>query len=96
MYYCTGEGQKAITTITYAELYQRVALCSRVLKELGVTVGQRVAGYLPNCTAAVEMMLATAALGATWTSTSPDFGVTVSIVQYHSNHSTIVQYSIFT
>lgn len=69
-----------MTTITYAELYQRVAVCARVLQQLGVTAGQRVAGYLPNCPAAVEMMLATAALGATWTSTSPDFGVTVSVI----------------
>ena len=35
------------------------------------------AGYLPNSSLAVEAMLATASLGAIWTSTSPDFGITV-------------------
>ena len=35
-------------------------------------------GYLPNSNLAVEAMLATASIGATWSSTSPDFGVTVS------------------
>ena len=36
-------------------------------------------GYLPNSNLAVEAMLATASIGATWSSTSPDFGVTVSL-----------------
>ena len=36
-------------------------------------------GYLPNSNLAVEAMLATASLGAIWSSTSPDFGVTVSL-----------------
>ena len=34
-------------------------------------------GYIPNCTLVVEAMLATASLGAIWSSTSPDFGVSV-------------------
>lgn len=37
------------------------------------------AGYIPNCALAVEAMLATASIGAIWSSTSPDFGVTVLI-----------------
>ena len=36
------------------------------------------AGYMPNCIEAVEAMLAAASIGAIWSSTSPDFGVTVS------------------
>src|SRR5262249_45203386 len=42
---------------------------------LGVGVGDRVAGYLPNMPEAVIAMLATASLGAVWSSCSPDFGV---------------------
>ena len=37
-----------------------------------------VLGYLPNSSLAVEAMLATASIGAIWSSTSPDFGVKVS------------------
>ena len=37
-----------------------------------------ITGYLPNSNLAVEAMLATSSIGATWSSTSPDFGVTVS------------------
>jgi len=38
-------------------------------------------GYIPNCSLAVEAMLATASLGAIWSSTSPDFGVEVKLIE---------------
>ena len=38
-------------------------------------MGDRVAGFLPNIPEAVIAMLATASLGAIWSSCSPDFGV---------------------
>ncbi len=41
----------------------------------GVGVGDRVAGYMPNIPEAIIAMLATTALGAIWSSASPDFGV---------------------
>ena len=44
------------------------------LQALGVTMGDRVAAYLPNSPEALIAMLATASLGAIWTSCSPDFG----------------------
>ncbi len=40
----------------------------------GIGPGDRVAGFLPNTPEAVIAMLATARLGAVWTSCSPDFG----------------------
>ena len=40
------------------------------------------AGYIPNCAEAVEAMLAAASIGAIWSSTSPDFGVVVSMSTY--------------
>ena len=45
------------------------------LKQKGVKKGDRVAGFLPNMPETVVSMLATASLGAVWTSCSPDFGV---------------------
>ncbi|KAG0716834.1 Acetoacetyl-CoA synthetase [Chionoecetes opilio] len=81
--YATGEGQPGISTITYNELYQLVGTLSRALKGRGVQVGHRVVGYLPNCPAAIQAMLATAAIGATWSSTSPDFGVTGVLERFH-------------
>ena len=35
-------------------------------------------GYMPNGIEVVEAMLATSAVGAVWSSTSPDFGVSVN------------------
>ena len=75
----TGEGQKPSFT-TYSQLRGRVASIASALRACGVTKGDRVVGYLPNCTLAVEAMLATSSIGAVWSSTSPDFGVTVSLV----------------
>ena len=47
----------------------------QVCPRRGVTIGDRVAGFLPNCPEAVIAMLATATVGATWSSCSPDFGI---------------------
>ncbi|MHB0775567.1 acetoacetate--CoA ligase [Halomonas sp. WWR20] len=60
--------------ISYAELYGQVAKLAQALRESGVTPGDRVAGFVPNSEHAVIAMLATASLGAVWSSCSPDFG----------------------
>ncbi|TPX68574.1 hypothetical protein SpCBS45565_g03060 [Spizellomyces sp. 'palustris'] len=44
--------------------------------EHGVRPGDRIAGYLPNCPDTVIVFLAVTSLGAIWSSTSPDFGIT--------------------
>ncbi len=61
--------------LTHAELRTEVARCTAALRASGVEVGDRVAGYLPNIPETVVAMLATASLGAIWSSCSPDFGV---------------------
>ncbi|MEZ8084085.1 acetoacetate--CoA ligase [Enterovibrio norvegicus] len=70
----SGEDEHA-TSITWAELVQQTSGVAAYLKECGVEQGDVIAGYLPNIAQTVVAMLATASLGATWTSTSPDFGV---------------------
>src|SRR5579864_6144194 len=61
--------------LTYADLHARSARLAAGLRAEGVGPGDRVAGFLPNIPEAVIGMLATASLGATWTSCSPDFGI---------------------
>jgi acetoacetyl-CoA synthetase len=56
------------------ELRSRVARAQEGLRRLGVEPGDRVAGLVTNGTEAVVAMLATAAIGAIWSSCSPDFG----------------------
>jgi acetoacetyl-CoA synthetase len=61
--------------MTRAELYAEVAQFQQLLIEAGVGEGDRVAAYLPNLPETLVAMLATTALGAIWSSASPDFGV---------------------
>jgi acetoacetyl-CoA synthetase len=56
-------------------LYDLVSRMAQALADAGVRKGDRVAGYLPNLPEATAAMLATASLGAIWSSCSPDFGV---------------------
>ena len=60
--------------LTRAGLRGRVAAAAAALAADGVGPGDRVAGFLPNVPETVIAMLATASLGAVWTSCSPDFG----------------------
>ncbi len=60
---------------SHARLRAEVARCQRHLRALGVGQGDRVAAYLPNLPETLAAMLATTALGAIWSSASPDFGV---------------------
>ncbi|WP_281797015.1 acetoacetate--CoA ligase [Desulforhabdus amnigena] len=61
--------------ITYAELYDRVARLARAFRDMGLQVGDRVAGFMPNMIETVVAMLATTSVGAIWSSCSPDFGI---------------------
>jgi acetoacetyl-CoA synthetase len=69
-----GEDQIS-TSMTYETLYDEVARVARSLRETGVDVGDRVAGFIPNMPEAIIAMLATTSLGAVWSSCSPDFGI---------------------
>jgi acetoacetyl-CoA synthetase len=62
-------------TLSYRELRAEVARVAAGLKRAGVVAGDRVAGFVPNVPEAAIAMLATASIGAIWSSCSPDFGV---------------------
>ena len=61
--------------LSNAELLAQVSRVAQALSAAGVARGDRVAGYLPNMPETIIAMLATASLGAIWSSASPDFGV---------------------
>ncbi len=61
--------------LSFLDLYDEVAQCADALRKCGVKPGDRVAGYLPNMPETIIAVLATAAVGAIWSSCSPDFGV---------------------
>ncbi|MET3793896.1 acetoacetate--CoA ligase [Aquamicrobium terrae] len=60
--------------LTWAELEALVSRLQQLFASLGVKAGDRVAAMMPNMAETVAAMLATAALGAVWSSCSPDFG----------------------
>jgi acetoacetyl-CoA synthetase len=61
--------------VTSRELRRLVARLAGAMRRCGVGPGDRVGGFLPNIPEAVVAMLATASIGAIWSSCSPDFGV---------------------
>ncbi len=61
--------------VTYRELAEQVGQLTSWMVETGIEPGDRVAGFMPNCIETVVAMLATASLGAVWSSCSPDFGM---------------------
>jgi acetoacetyl-CoA synthetase len=73
-----GETQTSREMI-YAELYDSVARLAYSLKELGVGVGDRVVGYMPNLIETVIAMLAATSLGAIWSSCATDIGPAAAI-----------------
>lgn len=62
--------------LSWAELTAQVSQLQQFLaaQGVGVGVGDRVAAMMPNCPETLIAMLATASLGAIWSSCSPDFG----------------------
>ncbi len=60
---------------SHAELNRQVAGFAAFLRKLGVGVGDRVAGMLPNVPEAIVGLLAANSIGAIWSSCSPDFGL---------------------
>jgi acetoacetyl-CoA synthetase len=60
---------------SWDDLRNRVAALASALQQCGVVAGDRVAAWLPNSIEAVEVMLASASIGAVFSSASPDFGI---------------------
>jgi acetoacetyl-CoA synthetase len=61
--------------VSNAQLVAGVSRIAQALRAGGVQKGDRVAAYVPNTPEAIIGMLATASIGAIWSSASPDFGV---------------------
>ena len=60
---------------TWNELIDQVARCRAGLRRLGVGRGDRVVAFAPNITETLVAFLASASLGAIWSSCAPEFGV---------------------
>lgn len=70
------------TTLSFDELADGVARVRTGLRRLGVGPGDRVAAYLPNIPETVVAFLATASLGAIWTSCAPELGARAVVERF--------------
>ncbi len=60
--------------LSWGELADEVAAVAAGLRALGVARGDRVVAYMPNIPETLIAFLATASLGAIWSSAAPEFG----------------------
>src|SRR3954447_24978427 len=65
---------RELAEMTWGELRELTARVQAGLVAAGVGRGERVAAYLPNIPEAIAGLLATASLGAIWSSAAPEFG----------------------
>ena len=65
--------------LSYKILKQQVIQCAAGLTQAGVVAGDRVAAIMPNVDYTVIAMLATASIGAIWSSCSSDFGASAAV-----------------
>lgn len=68
-----GETKKS-AKMTYKELYWNVSRLAKSLRDIGVSPGDRVVGYMPNLIETVVGMLAATSIGAVWSSCATDIG----------------------
>src|SRR5258705_1503486 len=65
---------RELASWTWGDLARETARIAAGLRALGVEQGDRVAAYMPNIPETVAAFLATASLGAVWSSAAPEFG----------------------
>jgi acetoacetyl-CoA synthetase len=65
---------RELDSLTWGELERAVAAAAGGLRALGVGRGDRVVAYMPNIPETLVAFLATASIGAIWSSAAPEFG----------------------
>jgi acetoacetyl-CoA synthetase len=79
-----------LTEISWDELYGQVRNVAAALRRLGVQRGDRVVSYMPNIPQSLIAFLATASIGAIWSSCSPDFGTRSVIDRFQQIEPTVL------
>jgi acetoacetyl-CoA synthetase len=65
---------RELDQLAWGELSEHVAQAAGGLRALGVARGDRVVAYMPNIPETLIAFLATASIGAVWSSAAPEFG----------------------
>jgi acetoacetyl-CoA synthetase len=69
-----GSELRELGELTWGELSEQVAAAAAGLRALGVGRGDRVVAYMPNIPETLVAFLASASIGAIWSSAAPEFG----------------------
>jgi acetoacetyl-CoA synthetase len=85
--------RRELGELRWGELRDQVACVAAGLRDFGVERGDRVVAYMPNIPETLVAFLATASLGAIWSSCSPDFG-TSSVVDRFAQIEPKVLFSV--
>ncbi len=86
---CASEKQP-LSQVSWETLEEQVLAVANYLRSQGVKKGDSVVGYLPNIPEAVVAFLATASLGAIWSSCSPDFGAASVVDRFKQIEPTVL------
>ncbi len=81
---------RPLTELSWDELAQRVAAVAGTLRSWGIKRGDRVVSYMPNIPETVIAFLATASLGAVWSSCAPEFGTQSVIDRFQQIEPTVL------
>ncbi|WP_330216456.1 acetoacetate--CoA ligase [Pseudomonas sp. AM8] len=73
---------RPLQSLSWTEVASQVRRLASRLRDMGVKPGDRVVAYMPNIPEAVIAMLATTAIGATWSSAAPEFGAQTVIDRF--------------
>ncbi len=79
-----------LSEVFWSELQQKVASIAQALREMGVQRGDRVVAYMPNIPETLIAFLASASIGAIWSSCSPDFGTSSVIDRFQQIEPSIL------
>src|SRR5262249_58197532 len=81
---------RAPSTLTAADLREQVRRVRASLRRLGVGPGDRVAVYAPNIPETYVLLLATASLGAIFSSCAPEFGTRSVVDRWQQIEPTVL------
>jgi acetoacetyl-CoA synthetase len=73
---------RELSELNWDELADMTARVATELRRLGVGRGDRVVAYMPNIPETVAAFLATASIGAVWSSAAPEFGAPTVIDRF--------------
>ncbi|MGH1368154.1 MAG: acetoacetate--CoA ligase [Maritimibacter sp.] len=77
-----SEVRPEMAALTWRDVGTAVRKLATKLREMGVVPGDRIVAYMPNIPETVIAMLATTAIGATWSSAAPEFGAQTVIDRF--------------